>query len=318
MIFSEGHITFFSLLIGLLLMSCQEKTSTLDLAGNWNFKIDSLEVGEEQEWFKQQLEDTIQLPGSMAENRKGNDISLETGWTGNMWNDSLWYKSPKYAEYRQPGNIKVSFWLSPEKVYYGPAWYQKEVKIPKDWNEKNIFLNLERAHWETTVWVDDQKVDSQNSLATPHKYNLVNYLSTGKHTITIRVDNRIKDINVGKDAHSVTDNTQSNWNGMVGDIQLVTRPKVYLDLVRVYPNVKKNEVNVVAQIKNTSGAPKEVEFSLSAELNVDNASSIPSIKQKFTIEEDQEITMTYPMGENVELWDEFNPNVYGMECQFNI
>ena len=169
----------------------------------------------------------------MAENGKGNDITVDTHWTGSMWNDSLWYKDPKYAKYRQPGNVKVSFWLSPEKVYTGPAWYQKKVTIPESWNKQHINLHLERAHWETTVWIDEQKVGMQNSLGTPHDYNLSDYLTPGEHTITIRVDNRVKDIDPGVDAHSISDNTQTNWNGIVGDIKLTATSTYYISECKV-------------------------------------------------------------------------------------
>jgi beta-galactosidase/beta-glucuronidase len=86
--------------------------------------------------------------------------------------------------------VKVPFWLQPEKYYVGAAWYQKVVEIPANWKDQHIELLLERCHWETRVWVDDQAVGMQNSLATPHIYNLSDYLAPGKHTISILVDNQ--------------------------------------------------------------------------------------------------------------------------------
>lgn len=194
---------YIQLLISLFLfLSCgKEKTKVIDLSGKWHFQIDSLDRGVSEKWYDEDLSDTISLPGSMAENAKGNDISVNTNWTGSMWNDSAWYKSPKYEKYRQPGNIKASFWLSPDKVYTGPAWYQKRVDVPEDWKVKAIGLHLERAHWETTLWVDGNKVGMKNTLGTPHDYNLAEYLSPGEHTVTLRIDNRIKDIDPGVDAH---------------------------------------------------------------------------------------------------------------------
>ncbi|MFC6859927.1 sugar-binding domain-containing protein [Zunongwangia atlantica] len=309
------HIAFLSLLF--VLLSCQDKSTRIDLAGNWNFRIDSLDLGEDEEWFKKSLEDSISLPGSMAENGKGHDIDLHTHWTANMWNDSLWYRDEKYAEYRQPGNIKISSWLSPEKKYYGAAWYQKTVKIPKDWNEKNVFLDLERAHWETTLWIDGQKVGAENLLATPHMYNLTDLLSPGKHRISIRVDNRIKHINVGKDAHSISDNTQSNWNGLIGDLHLVAKPKVYIDLVRVKPDFTKKEVEVIAEIINTSNSSQVVELKLSAN-NIEGVEvDTGEIENKYSVSKSQTVSISYPMGDSVELWDEFNPNLYEMNLKLN-
>jgi hypothetical protein len=49
-----------------------------------------------------------------------------TGWTGSIV-DRSYFTEERYAKYRQPGNIKIPFWLKPVKYYAGAAWYQKEV-----------------------------------------------------------------------------------------------------------------------------------------------------------------------------------------------
>lgn len=47
----------------------------------------------------------------------------------------------------------------------------------------------------------------------------------GKHLITICIDNRTKEIDPGLNSHSISDHTQTNWNGMVGkQIQVNHQP----------------------------------------------------------------------------------------------
>ncbi|GGD03672.1 glycoside hydrolase family 2 protein [Hyunsoonleella pacifica] len=300
-------------LLLLALNSCADvEQPQIDLSGNWSFKIDALDVGEKENWFSTKLEEAVKLPGSMAENDKGNDVTVNTHWTGNMWNDSLWYKDPKMAKYRQEGNVKVPFWLQPVKDYKGAAWYQKTVIIPDDWKDRTINLHLERVHWESTVWVDDKKVGMQNTLATSHDYDLSAFLSAGKHTISIRVDNRIKDINVGVDAHSVSDNTQSNWNGIVGDIKLLATPKLALGIVKLYPNVSNNTVKVIAQINNASDA-KTAQLILQAKEKSLGGATIEALKKEIQINANQEVVLEYNMRDNPKLWDEFDPNLYEMQ-----
>ncbi|WP_298553327.1 sugar-binding domain-containing protein [uncultured Algibacter sp.] len=297
----------------LALTACTEhQQKEMDLTGEWSFKIDSLDVGIQDNWFNTTLNDVVKLPGSMAENGKGNDITVNTNWTGNMWNDSLWYKDPKMKKYRQKGNVKIPFWLQPVKDYKGAAWYQKTVIIPEDWNNQNINLHLERVHWESTVWVDNKKVGMQNTLATSHDYSLTDVLNPGKHTISIRVDNRIKDIDVGKDAHSISDNTQSNWNGIIGNIKLTAAPRTAIGNVKLYPNVSDKTVKIVIQIENISKENKTGQLVLQAkEKSIDDV-SIQSIKKDIKIN-NEEIVLEYPMGNNPKLWDEFNPNLYEMQ-----
>ena len=297
----------------LALTACVDhQQKEIDLSGKWSFKIDSLDVGETENWFTKQLDEVIQLPGSMAENGKGNDITVNTNWTGNMWNDSLWYKDPKMAKYRKEGNVKVPFWLTPVKDYKGAAWYQKTITIPENWKNKKINLHLERVHWESTVWVDNKKVGMQNTLATSHDYNLGHVLSPGEHTISIRVDNRIKDIDVGKDAHSISDNTQTNWNGIVGNIQLKTSTKVALGLVKLYPNISNKTVKIVAKIENYVGDVKP-ELSIKVQEKGNNENILEEVVSDIQLGSNNEVVVDFSMGMNPKLWDEFNPNLYEMQ-----
>ena len=102
---------------------------------------------------------------------------------------------------------------------------------------------LERAHWETLVWVDGVQAGMRNSLSTPHYYNLSALLNPGEHTITVRVDNRTKAINVGPDSHSISDHTQGNWNGLVGELSLLKRRHFRLKRYACIPMLIKSSHN---------------------------------------------------------------------------
>ena len=218
---------------------CNQATAAqpnhLSLTGQWRFQLDRGNVGLQEQWFQRSLPDKIRLPGSLPAQGIGDDVSVETKWTGGIV-DKSWFTAPEYAEYRKPGNIKVPFWLQPEKYYVGVAWYQREIEIPADWRGKRVVLTLERPHWETRVWVDGRLVGSNNSLSTPHEYDLGAALAPGKHRLTIRVDNGLV-VDVGVNSHCVTDHTQGNWNGIVGEINLRATPQVWVEDVQVYPQV---------------------------------------------------------------------------------
>jgi hypothetical protein len=62
-------------------------------------------------------------------------------------------------------------------------------------------------HWESTVFINDKKAETENSLATPHQYNITDLLIPGKNRISIRIDNRVA-IPVGVNSHSISDHTQ--------------------------------------------------------------------------------------------------------------
>lgn len=114
--------------------------------------------------------DEVILSGSMTTNGKGNNVDINTPWTGSIV-DSSWFKKDEYASYRKKGNIKIPFWLQPVKYYKGAAWYQKKVSIPAAWKNNNVELFIERSYWEKTVWIDDQKLGMENSLSTPFSFD---------------------------------------------------------------------------------------------------------------------------------------------------
>jgi hypothetical protein len=280
----------------------------ISLEGTWKFRMDPENKGITERWFTSSPDETITLPGSMSENNKGYAPTLKTQWTGSIY-DSSWFYNPRMEKYRQPGNLKFPFWLTPDKYYVGAAWYQKEVNIPKNWKEKRIVLFLERPHWQTTIWVDDKEVGSLNSLSVPHRYDITQTVAPGKHTITIRVDNQINDINPGADSHSITDHTQGNWNGIVGQIKLLAGSPVYFEDIRVFPNVKAKTAKAVMVICNT-GKPSPGQVRITAELAGTGKKVMPMVSD-FTVKTGTDtLELEYPMGEDTQLWDEFTPALY--------
>ncbi len=306
----------FSLLIFLAFISCStpDKQGTrIDLAGEWTFQIDSLDKGVEQKWYGTKLGDKISLPGSMTTNGKGNAISVNTPWTGSIF-DSAWFKEPEYAKYRQPGNIKVPFWLQPARYYKGAAWYQKTVTIPSSWNERYIELFIERSHWETTLWIDTTRIGMQNSLGTPHVFDLSKYLAPGDHQITIRIDNRVKEFNVGPNSHSITDHTQGNWNGMIGELAINARPAVHIGEVKLFPDVKNNKLVVRMTVDNASATTDKVSVQLMVTTDNPETEKLKPLTKEVEINgESTNLELTYPMGDNPLLWDEFHPHLYDLK-----
>ena len=297
--------------LAILAISCQKsvvKLKIIDLAGTWHYAMDPADKGVTESWFNQTLKDSLKLPGSLTSNGKGDDITLKTPWTGQIV-DSSFYKNPEYAKYREPGNIKIPFWLQPVKYYKGAAWYQKEVTIPENWNGQFVGLFLERCHWESRLWVDDKEAGMQNSLGTPHQYDLTNVLTPGKHRLTLCIDNRVKSIDPGLNSHSITDHTQSNWNGMVGQLYLEIRPLVNIHSIQVYPDVQNKKIAVKVKIMNPGGKATSVKLNLAVMGTSEKSSDDFELK-----EGENEVEMNVLMGDNVKLWNEFHPNIYTLEA----
>jgi len=292
-----------------------EDSNLMSLEGEWSFKMDPLDQGIKDEWQNINFNESVHLPGSMAENAKGDEVTVSTSWIGTIV-DKSWFTEDKYAKYRQPDNLKIPFWLKPVKHYIGPAWYKKVVDLPKTWNGKRILLHLERCHWETTVFINGQATGSQNSLGTAHEYDITPHIKSVKNQICIRVDNRMI-IPVGINSHSVSDHNQSNWNGIVGQINLKAVSPVNIEDVQIYPDIHRKNVNVVITLSNYNGNPFEGHLEIEAEgsNSENNHVAEKDIQQINFTGKETRLETEYFMGEEVLLWSEFDPALYKLKVR---
>ena len=283
----------------------------IDLSGEWAFALDPDDIGITGKWYNQSLTGMINLPGSLQEQGFGYDVDTATNWTGRIV-DRSWYNAPQYEKYRQKGNIKIPFWLQPEKHYVGVAWYQREIDIPSSWKGKRIELELERTHWETTLFVNGKEAGKSDALQTPHRYVID---ETGKVVVSIRVDNRVH-LPVGVNAHSVSDHTQSNWNGIVGGITLTARPALYIDNIQVYPDVNNCKAQVVVELAgNVDGETAKIKIK-GESFNCANPKALKTVSG--TIGKNSTVfNCTLELGDDMLTWSEFEPNLYRLDVELD-
>lgn len=293
----------------------------MDLSGLWRFRLDPRNLGIAAHWYDQILKDSLKLPGSLQAQGYGNDVTAETQWySGKLY--GIWQTDDRYAKYRQPGNVKVFEWLQPAKHYIGAAWYQRDINIPAAWKDKHLELLLERVHWSSTVWVDGHMIGTKRSLATAQMYDLTDFLTPGAHRLSIRIDNS-QIVDLGKIPHSVSDETQTAWNGVVGKIQLKATPAIWIENAQVYPDNKNKNAKVVITIGN----PRHLSgtASLTMQTSGFNSASFKKsgknargivITQKTDLSKDSTIlVITYPMKANLELWSPEHPALYRLDMR---
>lgn len=292
---------------------------TISLAGEWEFQTDRTDTGVSGKWFNKRLEDTILLPGSMPQRLKGDRPNTKTQWTGSLYDSSYFY-NPYMEKYRHEENLKLPFFLTPDRHYVGTAWYKKTVIVPKNWKDRRVVLYLERPHISTTLWVNGKKVGNRNSLCVAHEYDITSQVKSGANIIALRIDNRIDKVCVGADSHSVTDQTQGNWNGVVGRMELRSTPKIYLDDIQVYPDVDSRTATVQAVVRNRGAKRGEkATLRLSARsFNTAKEHDVPAVSSSFTVTGDStNVQIKLPMGDGMLLWDEFDPALYRLTAELS-
>ena len=279
-------------LLTLAAMACMAATAQdrIDLSGEWKFA----------QGDKPEYNDKVTLPGSMLTNGKGDEVTVETKWVSSLY-DSSFFFNPYMEKYRQPGKMKFPFFLTPEKHYVGNAWYSRTVSVPKEWKKRRVLLHLERPHIETTVFINGMQVGRDSSLSVPHVFDVTEYLVPGQdNEIAVKVYNGIENVCVGQDSHSVTDQTQGDWNGIAGQMELQSRPEVYIANVQVYPDIDAKTIDVEAKIVGGKGK-YDLRF---------NVAGKDYERKKLVAGADGVVKVTLSMGDDVKLWDEFEPNLY--------
>jgi hypothetical protein len=222
----------------------------VDLAGTWQFALDPTDSGVRDLWFNRELRGRITLPGVLQSQDYGDPINTRTPWVLSLY-DRNWYLREDYKQYGAARNVKVPFLSQPPRHYLGAAWFQRDLQVPGNWQNRRIVLTLERPHWSTTVWVDGRNIGFGMSLVAPHVYDL-GTLSPGWHRLSVRVDNRML-LPYRLDAHSVSDSLAGSWNGIVGKIELTDTGRVWIDDVQVFPNLKQKTMLIKVRIGNVTG-----------------------------------------------------------------
>lgn len=187
----------------------------IDLSGQWQVKLDA----EKQETMPQAYPEKMTLPGTTSAAGLG-----------------------------MPNPAKETGCLTDAYRFEGAAWFMRTFTAG-DWTGEQTMLTLERTR-KTTVYLDGRPIGHQESLCTPHRYFLPP-VHAGEHTLVIRVDNTDYPTRGG---HLTSPDTQSNWNGITGEISLTVAHTLLTDLT-VRPDLRRGCLRVHGHI---IGAPDGV------------------------------------------------------------
>jgi hypothetical protein len=263
--------------------------TALDLGGDWAFRRDDQAQGIKERWFSGPLPvglgpHIITLPGTTDEAHAGHLNSEEPSLSG----------------------------LYRENIYVGPAWYQREIDVPESWRGKSLTLFLERVHWVTHAWLDGRELGTQESLISPHTYDLGTGVTPGKHLVTLCIDNTLI-YDLGSFVSVYYEGTQTNWNGVIGRIEIIARNPVHIASMRVFPDVDRKLARMEVQVRNVSGhaSAGSIHFTVRGP----SAEPAGSGSVRFVVErEEKTIKAEIPIGPEVKLWDEFTPHLYTIDA----
>ncbi len=238
----------------------------MDLQGTWELCLDA----EKQYTEPPKGDDSICLPDSTAHAQKGTENSEPN--TG--------YMTDRY-------------------YFEGYAWYSRNIFVEKSWMNKKLTLFLERTRI-STVYVDGVEINTESSLCGYHEHDLTGRLTAGEHRLTIRVNNTDYPTRGG---HMTSPDTQTNWNGILGRMELQIREQYYPRNLQVAAETPE-QVKVSADIcGETDGSACVIIRRKNGEVLYQNNYLFDNshLQAVFALE-----------GEDL-IWDEYHPNLLRAE-----
>lgn len=270
----------------------------------------------------------MDLPGTLDENGIGHrDVGA------NQWHPDAVLGNAA-GEIDKDAPIATRF--TRRHTYEGEARISRKVTVP-DYGTDRLFVLAERARvLRLAVDGEECEVFRQGTLSTPYIFELTG-VTPGEHELTFFSDNSYP--GMPKDAicysSAATDETQTNWNGILGNLCMYTRPKNFIECVRIYPKKLKRSGGYVADVcvelapgaKETlkdakiilrSEALAETEefgkTQKSAEIFTHLGDALTKIEAAGP-ENRKTVEIWFrdlPLRENVKLWDEEEGNLYEM------
>lgn len=161
------------------------------------------------------------------------------------------------------------------------------------------------------MFFDGKSVGSRDSLCVAHQHELTPSAAPGPHLLTVCVDNNYQ-YRVGHDASSITDHTQTNWNGVIGNLRLIALNPIRFGSVQAYPDFDRRSVRVVARLHNDTDSARKARWRLSAESFNTAICHRPAAVEVAVdvLPGESSAEAVLPLGPAAQTWDEFSPALY--------
>lgn len=203
----------------------------VDLSGLWQADIGDGKVY------------SMQLPGTLDENRIGHkDLGQ------NQWHPDAALGN---AEEGFDENAPIATRFTRKYTFEGEARLTRRISFTPE-KGKRVFLEAERARC-LRLLVDGKEVPhfTEGTLSTPHVFEVTGLL-TGDNEITFLSDNSYPGLPHDAIVYSsaATDETQTNWNGVLGYLRLRVEEPVFLSSLRIYPDREGNTLTVQAEVSS--------------------------------------------------------------------
>ena len=118
------------------------------------------------------------------------------------------------------------------------AWYSREIRIPRAWKGKRVFLVVGASDWKTEAWLDGEPLGSHEGGYTPFEFELKGVKPGRSYPLLLKVDDTYSD------AHLYGKQGYGNARGIWQTVYLEARGSNFIRSLHFTPDIDRETVKV--------------------------------------------------------------------------
>ena len=205
-----------------------QRTEWLNLNGLWHYRIDSVK-------FKPVL-----------------GLTEKSSWTTHpvpgQWQGKILVPFAVDAPLSGVGHI-----LRPDEI----IWYERSFSLPRKWKEQQILLHFEASDWETSVYINGEKVGQHRGGYDPFCFDITEHLTKGKNMIQVCVWDATETQAQAIGKQVLPDDRQGyryqHTGGIGKTVWIEPVPKSYIQNLQITPEYDNAAVTIKPRIKGRKG-----------------------------------------------------------------
>ncbi len=225
------------------------------------------------------------------------DIEVPSNW------QMRGYDVPIYVNITYPHKKNPPFI---EHTWNPVGSYKRNFKVPREWKDKEVFLNFGAVSSAFYVWVNEQPVGYFQDSKTPAEFNITRYLKRGNNSLAVEVYRWC-------DGSYLEDQDFWRLSGIQRSVFLHARPKTYMSDFFFRGDLENNYrdglLKLDVLLKNIES--NETDFTVEVSLD-DNGQKIYSDSKDIVIEQDIVSVNFEKSLPEIKRWSAETPELYSL------
>ncbi len=199
--------------------------------------------------------------------------------------------------------------------YTGELFIEREIELEKDYTDMYAELFMERVNMCSALWIDGKKVGRDKiELSAPHRYDISEYMTQGRHTLRIKLDNSNL-LNIHEMASGYSVDTQDYWLGIIGKFEIRIMNRLHISYMKIFTEGNAVRASICVN-SHCKGCDEKCGFKIRLTVTTPTGETLETREYDCTVRNRREILdLTYIIDGEIKTWDEFSPELYSLRAE---